>query len=875
MDTGRGDRKPLESVFNIINEKTRKAVENPVGKVLQTGRIVGLANHTVLIARDGSERAIDDSAAPIQNSEGELGGVVLVFRDVTEQRRAEPANQFLASLVDSSDDAIVGKDVNGIVTSWNGAAERMFGYSAAEMIGQPIARIAPPERPDEMPGILERIRRGERVHHFDTIRRAKDGRLVPISLTVSPIKDEKGNIIGASKIARDISERKRAEMELGAERARLHTTLVSIGDAVIVAGAGGAISLINPMAQALTGWTEREAVGQPLDKVFRILNEKTRQPVENPVARVLRENTVVGLANHTTLIAKDETEIPIDDSGAPIQDPDGTIVGVVLVFRDITARRRADLRLRLLWEAASMLLASNQPDSMLRELFAHISPHLGLDTYFSYVVSDTEDALQLVSCAGVPEETARNMDRLELGQAICGAAALHRKAIVAAHIQESNDPKAELVKSLGMRTYACYPLQLGERLFGTLSFGTRTRDEFDKEELELLRTISDYVAVAYDRLRLVAQLQDANRRKDEFLAILAHELRNPLAPIRTGLELMRLVEDVPPTIKQTRAMLERQVAQMVRLVDDLLDVGRITTGRIELKKKCVDVAVVAQNAAEASRPSIDESGHELMVILPDRPIYADVDPARLAQAISNLLNNASIHSEKGGRIWLTVKERDGEVLITVRDTGVGIDAEQLPRIFEMFWRAKSGQERAPGGLGIGLSLVKAVIELQGGKVEAYCAGVGMGSEFTISLPAATKAPSAQDTGNGEVSAQRRYRILVVDDNRDAADFLVAVLESIGHEAYAAYDGVEALQAAATSPPEAVLLDIGLPNLDGYEVARQMRKQPWGKEMTLIALSGWGQAEDKRRALEAGFDHHLTKPVKISELNSLINRLTRP
>src|SRR5262245_50948769 len=337
--------RPLEEVFHISNEQTRQPVENPVKKVLAEGEVVGLANHTTLLAKDGTERPIDDSAAPIKDAQGRVLGVVLIFRDVAERRRAESSTRLLASIVESSDDAIIGKDVNGIITSWNQGAERIFGYPAAETVGRPIAMLAPPDRADEMPGILARIRRGERVEHFDTVRRAKDGRPVPISLTVSPIRGEDGRILGASKIARDISERKRSEEALHEEKERLHATLTGIGDAVIVTDPESRVSMMNPVAQALTGWNE-EAVGRPLAEVFRIINEQTRQPVESPVSRVIREGTVVGLANHTVLIAKGGAELPIDDSAAPIRDGQGQVVGCVLVFRDVTERRRAEASLR-------------------------------------------------------------------------------------------------------------------------------------------------------------------------------------------------------------------------------------------------------------------------------------------------------------------------------------------------------------------------------------------------------------------------------------------------------------------------------------------------------------------------------------------------
>jgi PAS domain S-box-containing protein len=331
--------KHIDEVFNIQNEFTRRKLESPLGTVLEKGVTVGLANHTVLIARDGTEIPIDDSAAPIRSEDGELRGAVLVFRDITARRRAEATQRLLASIVESSDDAIISKDANGIVTSWNKGAERIFGYSAEEMIGNPIAVIAAPDRLEEMPRILERIKQGERIDHYETVRKAKDGTLVNISLTVSPIYDAEGRVVGASKIARDITEQIRVRAQLAEERERLRVTFNSIGDGVITTDNISQVAFLNPVAEELTGWKNSEAAGKPLEEVFEIINEDSRRTVENPATKVLREGVVVGLANHTLLIRKDGKERSIDDSGAPIRVGGGEISGVVLVFRDVTERR--------------------------------------------------------------------------------------------------------------------------------------------------------------------------------------------------------------------------------------------------------------------------------------------------------------------------------------------------------------------------------------------------------------------------------------------------------------------------------------------------------------------------------------------------------
>jgi PAS domain S-box-containing protein len=326
-------QQPLSRVFRIINERTRAFAENPVEKVLQSGLVQGLANHTVLLSRDGREIAIDDSAAPIRTPDGRIGGIVLVFRDITERRRAELRAAWLASIVESSDDAIISKRIDGQITSWNKAAERLLGYTEPEIVGNPIMTIIPPELHEEEQHILERLRQGERIECFDTVRLTKDGRRINVSLTVSPLMDSEGEVVGASKIMRDIRQRK-----------ELETALASIGDAVIVTDERGLVSFLNPVAEALIGRSTPEAKQQPLSQVFRIVNERTRALADNPVEKVLQSGIVQGLANHTVLLSHDGREIPIDDSAAPIKTPDGRVLGVVLVFRDITERRRLELR---------------------------------------------------------------------------------------------------------------------------------------------------------------------------------------------------------------------------------------------------------------------------------------------------------------------------------------------------------------------------------------------------------------------------------------------------------------------------------------------------------------------------------------------------
>ncbi len=556
---------------------------------------------------------------------------------------------------------------------------------------------------------------------------------------------------------------------------------------------------------------------------------------------------------------------------------------------DVLARQAADLierrqaeeaerkqaeRLRLLWEAAATLLTAGDPDAMLRGLLARIGPRLGVDVYFNYLVTDDGDALRLASCAGVPDETARAISRLEFDQAICGTVAQCRRPIVATHIQESDDPKAQLVKSLGIRAYACNPLTVGDGLLGTLSFASRAKDRFDPDEVAFLETICHYVTVAYERLRLLNRLKEADRRKDEFLATLAHELRNPLAPVRNAVQVLRLKGSDQPDLRWSREVIERQVEHLTRLVDDLLDISRITRNKLELRKQRVELADVVNAAVEASRPLIERCGHELTVTLPPRPVHLEADLVRLSQVVLNLLNNAAKYSERGGRIWLTAGREGSDVVVSVKDTGVGIPAEKLPCLFEMFFQVERSLERAQGGLGIGLSLVRRLVELHGGRVEVRSEGAGKGSEFIVRLPALVESPPAprpqEPGGTGEVPAAPPRRMLVVDDNRDAADSLAMLLRMTGHEVHVAYDGLAAVAACERLRPEVVLLDIGMPRLNGYDACRRIRAEGWGSGMVLIALTGWGQEEDRSRSAEAGFDGHLTKPVDLTALLQLLN-----
>jgi signal transduction histidine kinase/ActR/RegA family two-component response regulator len=373
-----------------------------------------------------------------------------------------------------------------------------------------------------------------------------------------------------------------------------------------------------------------------------------------------------------------------------------------------------------------------------------------------------------------------------------------------------------------------------------------------------------------ERERTEAALRADDRRKDEFLAILAHELRNPLAPIRSSLQFLRLAESGDPGVARMGSMLERQLNHLVRLVDDLLEVSRITRGKIELRREPIEVAALARTAIEISRPLIEAAGHRLSTALPAESLTVDADPVRLAQVLANLLNNAAKYTDPGGEIRFAVDRRGAQVAISVRDTGTGISADMLSRIFDPFTQADQTAERAQGGLGIGLTLAKRLVEMHGGDLEAHSEGLGKGSEFVVRLPLSAKPqPRAPQPRPHTAPALRGRRLLVVDDNRDAADSLGLLLAQLGAEVHVAYGGAQALTEVESYRPAVVLLDLGMPEVDGYEVARRIRERSGGHEPALIALSGWGKDEDMRRTRAAGFDHHLLKPVDFDALKGVL------
>jgi PAS domain S-box-containing protein len=638
-----------------------------------------------------------------------------------------------------------------------------------------------------------------------------------------------------------------AETRAHQQRELFHVTLRSIGDAVITTDTQGCITDLNQVAESLTGWSHDDALGQPLTRVFNIVNEATRQPVENPAIRALREGVVVGLANHTVLIRKDGHECPIDDSAAPIRNVLGYVSGCVLIFRDVTAQCLIE-RTRAGQLLTARLLAS--------------------------IVESSNDAIISKSLDGTIQSWNAAAERL-FGYTAEQAVGKHISLIIPPErMAEEDTIIAQLKDGQRIEHFETERLRSdGRNITVSLTISPLKDDAGNViGASKIARDVSERKRLEDNLRKLASDLSETDRRKNEFLATLAHELRNPLAPMRNMLEVVKRSGSNGELFKQAHETIERQLAQLVRLVDDLLDLNRITYDRLELRRSEVEFATVVQQAVEVARPLIDAAGQKLTIDLPDDAIYLNADRARLAQVFGNLLNNSCKYTRPQGAISLSARRNgNNEVVVSVRDNGAGIPPDKIDSIFDMFMQVDRSSDRSQDGLGIGLTLVKRLVEMHGGSIKARSAGEGQGSEFVVQLPIIDQpAVAASPVSDVTPASPSQRRILIVDDNVDSADSLAMLLEITGNQTYLAHDGVEAIESIEKYHPEVVLLDIGLPKLDGHEVCRRVREQPWGKDIRIIALTGWGQDDDRRKSEEAGFNGHLVKPVDYDKLMALLN-----
>jgi PAS domain S-box-containing protein len=733
---------------------------------------------TVHRRRDGVRVPVSLTIAPLRDASGTIVGTVRVTRNVTPDERAERAVRRLAAIVESSDDAIVSKDLNGIVTSWNIAAERMFGYTAAEMIGQSIRLLIPADRQNEEDIVLSQVRRGARVDHFDTIRRRKDGSTIPISLTVSPIRDDDGRIVGASKIARDITERREAEQE----RARL-------------------------LAEA-----ERHAVTtERLNHVGAIVAATLdRHEVVQAVTDAATELTTAafGAFFYNAVDAKGEAYTLCTISGVP---------------RDAFSKFPMPRNTKVFDPTFRGVRIVRSDDITRDPRYGHNPPYYGMP---------------------------------------------------AGH--------------LPVRSYLAVPVRhrTGE-VIGGLFFGHPEPGRFTEQHERLVAGIASWAAIGLENAQLYVGVQEASRLKDEFLATLSHELRTPLNAILGYARMVKSGIVSPERMMKAVDTIERNATSLTQIVEDVLDVSRIIAGKMRLNVQPVQLPRIIQGSVEAFAPAADAKGLRIETDLDPHPPSVSGDPERLQQVIWNLISNAVKFTDRGGTIRVVLESTDRELTLTVRDTGVGIDPAFLPHIFERFRQADGGTTRERGGLGLGLGIARQLVEMHGGTIQATSAGIGTGATFVIRLPsAAAAAESDQRSSTGEQAARAVFgataevadlhgvRILAVDDEPDALALISEILESAGARVSVAHSATEALGAIQLERPDALIADLGMPRIDGFELIARIRQSsdPAIQRIPAAALTAYARSEDRVRAIRSGFQIHLAKPIDPSVLLDAIARL---
>lgn len=972
------------------------------GHVARTGEPVTFVNESPTMGRWFEVQAF------------RLGGgdqqVGILFTDITERKRAEKNSAQLAAIVTTSHDAIISKNLQGIIQTWNQGARTLFGYTAEEAIGNPTTMLMPPDRVNEEPGILARIGRGELIDSYETVRQHKDGTLLDLSLTISPIRDASGTIIGASKIGHDISERKRKDRNLAFLSTISHELLQlrtkktlpdtigrpigihmglsgcafmdvndALNEAVItqhwhlegarnIVGsyrmdefisealraalrAGEAWVVEDTSTDARTSGSRFSALGIGSFLAVPVVQEgdwrfilcvyhagpHAWRPDEVELVRDLSQTiwTRLERLHSETLLRQSEERLQsaLEAAGLGTWNMDvetglfqsderfdaifGKTVSGLNTEDAISDIHPEDHDMVLAAVAAAIRIDDPQPYAIqYRVIHADGSIHW-VDIKGSARFEGTGPARKLTAFAGtvgdITERKAAQRAVLESEQRYTNLFNTMDQGfcVIQMEYDELDRPvdwiylemnpafekqsglkhvagkrASEILPGLEPHWYQTYDSALrggqGLRYLNEVKelgrwldvYAFPSGDPGSKQLGVLFTDVTERMRMENEMKHASQVLRENDKRKNEFLAMLAHELRNPLAPLRTGLEVIQEMGGQDSTLLEVGAMMQRQVRQMVRLVDDLLDVSRVSRGKITLRKERLDLSHVLKGAQETVQATMADLGQQLVVAFPDEPMPMLADPTRLTQVFANLLNNASKFSDEDGRIELRAHVDGDQVCVLVKDEGVGIAAEDLTRIFDLFSQVDSSLARNNTGLGIGLTLVRDLVQMHGGTVEAHSAGLGHGCTMTVRLPLFVDAASKPDPArprDGHTTARSR-KVLVVDDNQDAAELLTMALARKGHTVQVAFDGPEGLEMAESFSPDVVLLDIGLPGLNGYEVAKRIRQEPWGAEIYLVALTGWGQEEDQAKSSAAGFNIHLVKPVELEAIEKLLREL---
>jgi PAS domain S-box-containing protein len=869
-----------EALLRCKDGSTRKVVITSSVRFDETGDFL----HTRCFTVDVSQRRPEGLEIQIEA----LSREVERLRVLASRERG-----LVESILRQSPHGIIVSDVSGKLVLVNTAAERIWaGSASADSIagwGQYRAfhEDGRPFAPTDW-SMARALRDGvtiepEEIH----IRRFDDSPGIVLG-GAAPLFATDGKVDGAVAIFADITKFKQQEEELRISGERYLTTLKSIGDAVIATDAEGKITFVNPVAEALTGWALEEARGRRLVEVFRILNEQTRLPLESPADKVIREGKMVGLANHTILVARDGTETAIDDSGAPIFNPKGQLVGIVLVFRDVTEKRREDDRRRFLVEASSLLASSLDYAPTLASV-AQLSVQRIAD-WCAVDILQSNGSLERLAVTHVDPVKIRWLEELQKRyppdpKSPHGVHEVIRtgKPQLMSEIPDEllvkaavDDEHLRLIRELGLRSSMIVPLRCRGRILGAITLvSAESQRRFGPNDLLFAEELANVSAMAVENARLYRDAQQANRTKDDFLATVSHELRTPLNAMLGWASLLRTSTMSEEKRQQGLETIERNARAQAQLIEDLLDVSLIVSGNLRLEARSVDLPSVINAAVDSVRLAAEAKRVRIEVRVEREAQHATGDPGRLQQVVWNLLSNAVKFSRERGVVTVRVARVDSQAEIQVSDTGLGIDPEFLPHIFERFKQANSTTTRSYGGLGLGLAIARHLVELHGGTITAASLGPDQGASFRVRLPLAAVFREVRANALAEGPVPTRVvapaldglHVLVVDDEQDARTLVTAVLEGHGARVTSVSSAAEALREIRRARPDVLVSDIGMPEEDGYSLIRSVRALTGGgaKDIPAAALTAYARKEDRTRAMYAGFQSHVAKPVDPDEL----------
>jgi len=886
---------------------------------------------------DGEYRWALSNGVPRYTKEGEFFGFAGSCVDIADRKKAEEALHSLASIVESSEDAIIGKRLDGIIVSWNDAAERIYGYTADEIKGKHISILGADDNAAELTSILDTVKQGEAIPHLETVRKTKDGRVIDVALTISPIHDEAGNVTGASTIARDITNRKRAEeeraqlaMQVENERQRLDNVIANVPGVVWESWgepdqSSQRTDFVSDYVEKMLGYTIEEWLSKP-NFWLSIVHPEDAQRAAEEAAAIYASGR--GGTSRFRWIAKDRRAVWVEAQSVVVCDDSGSPIGMRGVTMDITERKRAEDAQRFLAEASGLLANSLDYETTLGSVAKLAVPNLA-DWCIVHTVEDNDRVHQVAVVHSDPakEQAARSLQErypvdpratigvpnvLRTGRAeFYPVVNQDRLTLVA-----KNKEIARALAELGLKSCMIVPLVARNRTLGTITLATAESNRYyDANDLALAEEAAHRIALAVDNARLYREAQhavtaredalrvrddllsrehtareeaeSANRAKDEFLATVSHELRTPLNAILGWAHMLRT--NKLDSVTQNRALetIERNAKSQAQLIEDILDVSRIVAGKLNLEVRPVEISILVDAAIDAVRPAADAKGITLEAVLDPRtgPVLGDAN--RLQQVIWNLAANAVKFTGKGGTVQVRLQRSGSYVEIVVSDTGQGIDTDFLPYVFERFRQADATSTRSHGGLGLGLAIVRHLVEMHGGAVFADSPGVGKGATFTVRLPLLMAHADQRSAGMPQLSSGANaspesstrlegVHVMIVDDEADTREMLRLLMRQLGAEVRACGSSEEALSILSEWNPDVIVSDIEMPDEDGYELIRKVRRleaNSGGRKVPAVALTAYGRVEDRVRALSAGYQIHIAKPAEPNELALVIASLT--